>query len=577
MAGRHRRLPRQIRLIGVTVAAVTLTAVGAGIWAGVSLTEQSCDGEVRLAVGAAPEIAPAIQSTAAGWAEDARIDGSCVAVDVTAQDPADVAAAVAAQHRAGLVGLGQANGSVRVPQVWVPDSSMWRLRLQAAAADFRPSDATSIAASPVVLASPQPVASGLGPAGDALTWSSLVRQTQADAKITAGVVDPTRDVAGLSGLLSLGQAATALGPQAQAASVATLRMLAKGSSAVRDDLLNRFPRTLGAEAIASSLSAAVVPEQAVIAYNAGSPPIPLTALYATPAPPALDYPFLIMPGADPAVSRAAQGLRAALASTGFHDALARQSLRGPNGVGGAGFAYPAGAPTATADSRQPAGGGDNAAVLSGVEQTLNAWLALTQPGRILAVIDVSGSMLAKVPTAGNRTRAQVTVEAATRGLELFDDSWALGLWTFSTRLDGARDYREILPISPMSAGRDRAAQGLAGIRPKKDGQTGLYDTALAAYREMQNSWQPSRLNTVVIMTDGDNQDDDGLSLPALTSELTKLKDPKRPVDIVFIGIGPDLDQGPLRQVAGTTGGGVFTAPDPADIGAIFLKALALHT
>jgi Ca-activated chloride channel homolog len=135
------------------------------------------------------------------------------------------------------------------------------------------------------------------------------------------------------------------------------------------------------------------------------------------------------------------------------------------------------------------------------------------------VLDVSGSMLTKVPTAGNRTREQVTVDAAVRGLELFDDSWAVGLWVFSTNLDGNRDYRELLPMSSMSSIRARAVQ----------------------------------------------------------ARLQQLKDPKRPVDIVFIGIGPDISEGPVQQIVATTGGGVFIAPDPADISTIFLNALALHT
>jgi hypothetical protein len=186
-------------------------------------------------------------------------------------------------------------------------------------------------------------------------------------------------------------------------------------------------------------------------------------------------------------------------------------------------------------------------------------------------------MLTKVPAAGNRTREQVTVEAATRGLDLFDDSWALGLWTFSTNLDGPRDYREILPVGPMLTNRQRAVQRLAAIKPKKNGDTGLYDTILAAYQDMQAGWDPGRLNTVVVMTDGDNDDDSGVSLPTLLTRLKQLNDPTRPVDIVAIGIGPDVTQGPLQQITATTGGGVFTAPDPADITAIFLKALALHT
>jgi Ca-activated chloride channel family protein len=360
--------------------------------------------------------------------------------------------------------------------------------------------------------------------------------------------------------------------------VATLRVLAKSRSAVRDDLLNRFPRALDAGTIGSSLSAAVLPEQAVLAYNAAAPPIPLTALYVAPAPPPLDYPYLVMPGVTRAVSQAAAGLRAALSSTGFHSTLARQGLRGPDGAGGSGFTYPSGAPVPSANPSPPPAA-PAGVDLGAVDQALSAWLALTQPGRILAVIDVSGSMFIKVASAGNRTREQVTVDAATRGLDLFDDSWAVGLWTFSTNLDGPRDYRQILPVEPLNATREQVLRGLASIQPKKNGKTGLYDTALAAYRAMQDNWSPARLNTVVIMTDGDNVDDNGVSLSGLLDQLRKLKDPNRPVDFVMIGIGPDINQDPLKQIVAAAGGGggVFTAPDPADIGTIFLKALATHT
>ena len=40
-----------------------------------------------------------------------------------------------------------------------------------------------------------------------------------------------------------------------------------------------------------------------------------------------------------------------------------------------------------------------------------------------------------------RSREQVTVAAASRGLGLFDDSWSIGLWTFSTKLVGNAGLR----------------------------------------------------------------------------------------------------------------------------------------
>ncbi|HZM78571.1 MAG TPA: hypothetical protein VFC19_22825 [Candidatus Limnocylindrales bacterium] len=69
--------------------------------------------------------------------------------------------------------------------------------------------------------------------------------------------------------------------------------------------------------------------------------------------------------------------------------------------------------------------GRRSAIATAVDQALSTWVAVTLPARMLAIIDVSGSMLQKVPTAGNATRAQVTLEAARRGLGLFEDSWAV--------------------------------------------------------------------------------------------------------------------------------------------------------
>jgi hypothetical protein len=196
---------------------------------------------------------------------------------------------------------------------------------------------------------------------------------------------------------------------------------------------------------------------------------------------------------------------------------------------------------------------------------------------MLAVIDVSGSMLEKVPAAGNATRAQVTAEAARRGLGLFDDSWAVGMWSFSTELVGPRDYRVLAPIGPLSSNRSRLLGATGQLTPKRNGDTGLYDTMLAAYKTVQAGWDPGRINSVVMLTDGENDDDNGISLPALLAALKDLKDPKRPIQVVLIGIGPGIGQANLKQIVGVTGGGVFTTEDPSKIGEIFLKAVSLRT
>ncbi|MFC6016118.1 substrate-binding domain-containing protein [Plantactinospora solaniradicis] len=582
MSGRH-RIRRRFRGAGATAVAVAVVAVVSGVSLGYQqLAGAGCTSQAKLTVAAAPEIVPAVQSAAASGVEQGgTLGGVCVTVSVTAVDPADVAAALATAHGVGLAGVGQGNGTTVVPDVWVPDSSTWLLRLRTAAPGFVSTDGASIARSPVVVAMPEPVASGLGWPNSTLTWADLLEKITTGTGLRTGIVEPTRDAAGLSGLMALGAAAGTAGANAQEATTATLRAVATGRSALRNDLLAQFPRSSDVGAISSGLRLAMLSEEDVIAYNAAKPPVPLAALYLDPAPTPLDYPFAVMSGTDPAKVAAADGLHQALSTDRFRDKLAAQGLRASDGTWGTGFSAPTGAPS-------PAGGSPSASPRAGgaaptradpavVDRALSTWSAITAPGRMLAAINVSGTMRGRVPTAGNATRMQVTLQAAQRGLGLFNDDWAVGLWVFSTRLDGAKDYRQLVPIGALSSQRSQLVGALAEIKPEQNRDTGLYDTILAAYKQVQDGWQAGRVNSVVILTDGiGNDDPNGLSLESLISKLNALRDDAQPIQLIILGIGDAVNREPLDQITRTTGGGVLIAEDPARIGDIFLRAIALR-
>jgi hypothetical protein len=565
---------------------MAIVVVLAGSYLGYQrLSDSGCSGSVRLNVAAAAEIAPAVEQTAQKWIQDgASVNGTCVAVTVTAINPANMAAAVAGEHKVTLTGLGSAPQSVKIPDVWIPDSSTWLLRLKSEAPGFVPTDGRPIAQSPVVVAMPQPIAQNFGWPDKKLTWKDLLGQLTKSTNLRTGVVDPTRNAAGLAGLLALGQAAGA-GTQAQAVKVGAIKALAQSASALTDDLLQKFPHSADQNDIATSLSAAPLSEEDVVAYNAEKPPVPLVALYLEPSPPPLDYPYAIMPEVDLQKSAAASGLRAQLQTPSFKNALATAGLRAPDGSAGAGFSRPLGAPeaspavTVTEPDGKSAGGSAAAGLdASTLSQALGSWAAITLPGRVLAVFDVSGSMLTKVPTAGGKTRAQVTQGAAQGGLQLFDDKWAVGVWLFSTDMNGTKPYKEIVPISPLSASRPDIQASIPKIVPKPGGATGLYDTLLAAYQTVQSSWQPGKINSVILFTDGENQNPDGISQGKLISELKRLNDPKRPVRVVIVGIGTEVNRSELEAIVKpTSAGGVFIAEDPAKIGEIFLEALATRS
>ena len=559
---------------------MAIVVILAASWLGYQqLSDSGCTGSIKLNVAAATEIAPAVDQAASKWVTDgAAVNGTCVSVSVTPINPATMAAAIAREHQVTLTGLGNAPASVLPPDVWIPDSSTWLLRLKSEASGFVPTDGNSIAKSPVVVAMPVPVAEqAFGWPDKKLGWKDLVAQMSKSNTVRTGIVDPTRDAAGLAGLLALGQAA-GTGTQGQAAKVASLRALAAGSSTLRDDLLQKFPHSTDANDVASSLSAAPLSEEDVVSYNADKPPIPLAALYLDPTPPPLDYPFAVMPEVDLTKASAATGLREALQKASFKDNLAAVGLRGADGTVGAGFARPIGAPVPSAPAVASNDGGTAAASgldASVINQALGGWAAITLPGQVLAVFDVSGSMLEPVPTAGGATRAQVTQGAASQGLALFDDKWAVGVWLFSTELVGKRPWKEIVPISPLTSARTQLQASISKIVPKTDGGTGLYDTALAAYKDVQNNWSAGRVNSVLLFTDGKNENKDGITRASLISQLKKLNDPKRPVRMIIIGIGNEVDRNELQAITGATSdGGVFVAPDPAKIGDIFLQAIS---
>lgn len=551
-------------------AGAAVLAVVVASWGGYRLLASSCAHTVRLSVAAPAELAPAVQATAQQWVDtNPRVDGDCVAVAVGTADPADVAAAVAKRHNGSLNGVGQASGRTVVPDVWIPDSTSWLQRLRAVGRTWVPADVTSIARSPVVLAMPQPVAARLGWPAHKLTWNDLLAKVTGQTPIRTGIVEPNRDAAGASGLIAMAAAANSNPDTGQQVTVAALRALATGRSTVRDDLLAKFPRAADPATLSSSLAAAPLSEQAVIEYNAAQPPVPLAAVNIEPAPAPLDYPYTIMPGIPTATADAARALAVTLDGSAYRDRLAKHGLRAPNGTTGAGFpALKGAAPVSAAVPRPPDP--------TTVDRVLSTWTTVISPGRLLAVIDVSGSMLEPVPTAGNATREQVTVESARRGVGLFDDSWAVGLWTFSTQLDGDNDYKQLVPIGLLANQRQQLLDGLTSIQPKANGDTGLYDTMLAAYKTVQAGWDPSRHNSVVLMTDGRNEDQHGLSLDQLVAALKQIIDPARPVDVIAIGLGDGVSEPELQQITNTTGGGTFVAPDPSKMGDIFLKAIALR-
>lgn len=213
-----------------------------------------------------------------------------------------------------------------------------------------------------------------------------------------------------------------------------------------------------------------------------------------------------------------------------------------------------------------------------LQSSLAEWAHLAEPFHALAAIDISGSMGEPVAPDGT-TRMDLTVGAATMAVKLFPEHDALGVWEFSRNLDGDKDYREVTPIEEMSAEdggitqRDRLMQDAESLRYIPKGYTGLYDTTLAAYRKVLHDDAPGSLKTVILLTDGIDQDPDSIGLDNLLKALKDEQDPDNPVRIITVGISQDADEAVLRQIADATGGSAHIARTPQDIQKVFVRAL----
>ncbi|MDO4918004.1 VWA domain-containing protein [Kocuria sp.] len=218
--------------------------------------------------------------------------------------------------------------------------------------------------------------------------------------------------------------------------------------------------------------------------------------------------------------------------------------------------------------------GDDAAL----QQALTDWKHLAEPFHALVAIDTSGSMGTSISPDGT-TRMDLTRAAAGTAVGMFPEHDALGLWTFERHLDGDKDYRSLTPVRELSAPvadgtqRDELAQDVKSLTFSPNGYTGLYDTTLAAYRQVLHDDAPGHLRTVIVLTDGMNHDPGSIGLDELLTTLRDEQDPENPVRIITVGISQDADAKVLKQIADATGGSSHIARSPEDMQNVFVDAL----
>ncbi|GAA4163439.1 substrate-binding and VWA domain-containing protein [Gryllotalpicola daejeonensis] len=494
-----------------------------------------CSTTAKLAVTVDPSIAPEVRQIAAQYD---KVKTHCSKITVSAQASADTASMIAAGNGVGV-------------DVWIPDSPVWVNRMQSIASSLGRTAPTltakqPIASSPVLFALPTARAGDIG--DQKLSWGRVLNGT-----VTAVIPNPEGSGPSLAGLLALAQHAHG-----------NTELLNTSLIALGKSIPDSAGAALAATVSATNLTIAITTEQQVANYNKTHAAQPLTAVYPADGTLSVQFPYLLTP------SSTQNGDTADLASS-FEQALLAQpavftAAGFRDGSGKGAVDQPGVLPTAS-----PAPAADDGKTELALYKT---WGVVTLRGRMLGVIDVSGSMADAA--GGGLSRIDVFQQAAVGAISRFSGDVELGLWQFSTNQNGTVPYKQISPIAPLGDPTHMAdlSSKIAGLPQHLGGDTGLYETTLAAVRAVRQSYDPNFINSVVVITDGVNDDDQSsLTLQSLVATLKKEADPSKPVPVIMIGFGPDTDIAAMTQIAKATGGEAYTAQQPQDLGTVLTTAL----
>lgn len=531
----------------IAAAAVTVTVMRTDHTSGppaAVTSSHTCQNGVPLSVITAPQVQAATQAVADAWAATRpTVNGKCITVSVDQENPS---AAVQS------LGVSPAN------TVWIPDSRFWADQLRGAnpALHSTVTVSGSVGSSPLVVATAPSRATSIAAAAKT-GWAGVLM-----GPAVIAVPDPLTTTAGALSALAV---QSAVGSRADSSAMLVGAFGRLATTAIADS-------PTGFNAMQSSPASApafVASEQDVVQANRGKKAPMVSAVYPNGPTPVLDFPVvrITLPTADLNVAAAQTLFVSQLGTTAARMAYSEAGLR--------------------ADPRLPLGAGEDA--IGAAQRPVTAasspaaaqvavasrlWVAAVKPSNLLAAIDVSGSM--GDTTGTGLSKIALAAAAARTAMTIVPDSWTIGLWAFSAHDPPATDWTEIAPLANVGSSRAQLSAAAATLPGRVGGNTGLYDTAWAAYQDVTRNYNPADVNVVALLTDGANVDPNGIDLPTLTSRLKATYNPARPVRIVTIGIGAQADAGALRAISNATHGQSYIVLNPVDIRSVLLQSIVAN-
>jgi Ca-activated chloride channel family protein len=186
----------------------------------------------------------------------------------------------------------------------------------------------------------------------------------------------------------------------------------------------------------------------------------------------------------------------------------------------------------------------------------SAWHADRKPANIMLVVDTSGSM-----------QDASKMEEAKKGLQVFLKKLSprdrVGLIYF------ADDINNGLPVETFKTSRRKLSTLVSELQP--GGSTALYDAAGAAYDAIDALGDDSRINAVVLLSDGRDTASNRETAKTLARRFGQRSQGEgRQIRLFAIAYGADASLPVLEAIAKASGGQAYTS-DPAKIDAVYVQ------
>lgn len=474
------------------------------------------------------------------------------------------------------------------PHVWSPAANTWVDLLEQHRTDRGvptqvPASRSTIFRSPLVIAMLEPMARALGWPSREISWTEIFKLAQDPqgwasrghpewGRFKLGKTNPHFSTSGLHALIATYRMAGG-GPIDDRNVIAFMKGV-ESSVVHYGSTVSAFLRNLADEddrgEALSYVSAIAIEEKQVLDYNDGNPEfredgkrlvpnIKLVGVSPLEGSIWADHPYVVLdaPWVGDQQRRAAARFLDHLKSEAVQKEFLANGFRGARGETGS-----------VIDESKEVDRFKPSTVLSTLESRTLArlqasWKDLRKNARVLLVIDVSGSMGDRIGSAP-ASKLELAKEALTAALDDFAQDDEVGLWAMA-----GNERHELVAVGAIRAQKAQLRTEIDRMRPVGTGRS-LYATVASAVTSMRQRFDRDRINAVIVLTDGRNDDPANADLNGLVRQLRA--QPR--VGVFTVAYGAAADRDALGKIALAADGVRYDAVDPRVIGKVVLEVVS---